>query len=466
MTVALDNLPTFAATDGTLVKDSGIALTPLAGNIVRMCPQNLATTNTAATVPWRVLTPDGSAVPNIANTHTCGFNEAEAYAYTKGWSLEVCGWGESNPNSGTACAMTADAGSGGFVIHPLAQRFVKFRGVIMQSFAPVCMNVDSMVEGQILTEASQFICFATNGITWDISPTTLLPVEQFVGVSASRLEFGNIANQAASGSGKADIRFNLLGGGISANIIRATEVNGGGSGVGACNYGILIENDSVNFFSGNQIEIGTIHNNTTSSIKTGALANPGHCTGNIWRIGLISPLSNVDAIYHPGTNDQFYIGLINTAGGTYTNAVNIPNGVSKGNLFVFGNISGAGGASGLNPGFVDASGWLNTFMVNGAFFNVNIAGGWRNGLAPTSVTNGVLDAGSSNARGSFVTSNGTSTTFLLTFSTTHPGPSLPIVSAIIEAPLRASVSSVNQNNFTIVSDSAVPNGTRIYYSVQ
>src|SRR5262249_49909440 len=68
-----------------------LPLTSLAqGQIILIFPAG----NNGGTTAGITITPDGSAVPNLATTVTGGFNEVEAYAFLNGWGVWVIGTGE------------------------------------------------------------------------------------------------------------------------------------------------------------------------------------------------------------------------------------------------------------------------------------------------------------------------------------------------------------------------------------
>ena len=429
-------------------------LSDLATGCVRMYPPLGSAFNLPATVPWTVLTPDSSPVPNIGSTQTNGFNETEAYCFTKGWSLEVCGFGEQGGGT-TTSSMTAALGSGGFIIKPMAQRFILFRGVIMQSFDTNCMTVDSMVEAEILSHAAQFSAQGGTGCnTWNVKPRTALPVEGFVGINASHIQFGSCSMQS-SGTGNANIVFDATSGGINASLFEGLELNGAGAGGATGNYGIQVVS-GVNAMGGCLFHFPLIHLHKIAGIKTAA-----NTTG-VWEIGLLLPASGV-GIDNFGSFNEFHVAGMNASNGTYTNGFVSESG-ALGNDVVIGTMVGATAAAAPNPGIVENNFWSdNSYFVYGVWLATSMCQRQIVGLTPASVTNGTLLTASTLAHGA-ISTTGTNSNFTINYGITYR--SVPNVLAICnQAGVSVSVTALSTTACTLTTSTAVSAGSQIRYAI-
>ena len=463
---------------------SGTAADAVAHNVLRLYPPRGTDTLDGKTA-WSMTVPDLSQI-DTSTTCSSGVNEAEAYAYSKGWPVEIYGDGEYQ-NMGVQAPprhRLVVTCAGGIQLNPLANRYFKIGAIQIQCSGGAnagCLNADSMMKGSLLMSGTEIVVAPTAASTATCGvlfrPHTAIPSENLTVITDSDIEVGNVAIQPASGTARAAVCFNVIGGGIVANRqIRITEPNGGGSNNLAkalADVAVFGADTGVGSFAGNNLVVGHPHSAQTAAILIGEnTTNASRYGGNQWQIGYCDPsFTGAQCVATFGSGDKFTVGLINASSGPYQYMAYAQQGAQN-NTFDFALASGASGASGLNPGFADFSGagattqWLNNFLANGKPFSVQGDDGQPlSGLAPANVTNGTVSATSTITRGVYTADNSSPTGFTIGFPFTRNGVyrgCVGVSNVSARNPVTTAVPySTSQISFT--ANGAMATGTAIFF---
>jgi hypothetical protein len=428
VSTTVDNLAAWNNTSGTLLKDPGIPKTGVARAATYLYPPaNCPAGNNAnPAVPWIAITPDGSAVPGINATLTNGFNETEAYDFLNGWSTIVVGRGGEItggvvPSPNFACYMQT-TNVAGFIVKPLANRFVDLRGVFMACNGNAnkgCFNIDSMVEGEIWSLGSQIVSAPTTclvgstdatGVGTDgtvailVKPTNPVPVENIIGVGNSRMKLPQTGTACVAGEGDAILALDAVDGVIGALKIETNELNGQGSAGGAIhvNFALVARNAGTNPIQNNTIEIsGEAHFTNQNAIRLGGTAST-LVSFNTIRAGSAS-VNNAaaDVIDNYGLSNKFEIGTITSNEGPFNYGI-VTEAGAVGNEYHVGFIAGGTQPVPVN----DLANWHNDYFIgttNVGWINRYSGGRVENFLAvgaPQSCGSGpTVVPGSTNAHG-------------------------------------------------------------------
>jgi hypothetical protein len=469
----VDNIAPFNNTSGTLLKDSGISVYGVPHQLIKLIPPPGTTSLSNPATPWLAITPDGSAVPGINSTTSSGFNEVEAYAYLKGWSVEVTGPGETSGATNTILLTS----STGFIIKPLAQRYISFNGVLVQCTSAVtgrCVSIDTIVEGGIFCQGTQFAAFPSTGggssATIYIHPNTGAPIETGAGVWNSTVQLCNVVMQAGAGTANTVVEIDTTSKSLSTTLVQINEINSAGAGSTAtADYNIYIHGaESSNLgMSGMIFQIGELHYANKAAIQDGtSVTNQADYIGNQWYIGACLPGSDAAAqcLNEFGSNNSYRVGVTNNGAGTYQYFLYTQTGAA-GNTFEFQKVANATGASGNNPGWGNVV-LTNTVRANGLDLNIYKQSGLWNGFAPTNASScGTNSVSGVNSRWKVTVTAGTPAACTLNFSITWPQVPTCVVWSNADDYWRAT--SVSTSALTFANHAAsIGNSTEIYGSCE
>jgi hypothetical protein len=394
---------------------------------------------TGGATPGIIATPDGSTVPGLGSTCTGGVQEAENYAFTKGWSVEVRGVGEfqgEGPHP-TPAYLFITCANVGLVMNPLANRalFLSHIQVISTSGAAPTIKLDSMMKGKVVCDACEIANQTAAGnssttVTWALVPTNSIPNEGVIGIVDSELDLGNASCQPTSGTGQATVLVDLTYGPVVSDHIRWNELNNGGGGTTPlCNYNFLVVNQGPQgSFAGNTIDGNHTHLTSMSGIQIGGTTtNQQYLSSNIWRLGDVLPgHAGANAITTFGRNDIFTIGQVsnseNVSGNYrspfYAQPGAIENDVTIGLTTGAAKDSGAGSCSSVE----DFTNWQNNYKLNGQLCSQLTANGHYLNLPVSSIIGGSCSPAiaCTNAKGQIVPS-GSPTNITVNFGFTSTG---------------------------------------------
>lgn len=454
---AVNDLPDFGNTSGTLLKDSGVPLGAIAKGRVVFYP---ATNQViGATTPWLYVTPDNSTI-NCIGTQTACLQETLSAAATNGWSVDVYGPGEKS-NATNAIFIPLNAG---LSFPPMGQRYVRFHSVNLTCTTTVvgpCVTIDSMAIAEISAMGGQWVYQpagpGASSYAVYLNPQTAVPVEGTVGINASRIMLPNLAVAATGGTAVATVAVNA-GASVVNNIITSPEINGAGSGVSTTNYCFyVISPGATTGFSENLIDLADVHQCKVAGVQIGvSVTNQANLGRNLWRIGGLKPgVATAVGLSTYGSGDIFDIGALTNeevpAAGSLATGITFQSGAAN------------------NQVRATTSG-VTTATVDSGSNNKSILNGYLTSGTPTALTCGAgasIGANASNLSGTLTVGGaGAQTTCALVFSPTLGRLPTSCVATFNQTGTVLALSALATTGFTFTASAGMPAASQIFYQCQ